>query len=228
MPRPHRPLAPGLLYHLTSRGNERRAIFRDDHDRLRFASLLTRTVGERRWEVHAACLMPNHVHLVLRTPNPDLSDGMRRILGDYARGFNDRHDRSGHLFGGRFHSVVVHRHAHQQELLRYVALNPVAAGLCATPEQFGWSTHAALAGLTPPPAFLTFAGVGEAFQGDIGRYAAFVADGIATSDLLAVLLGDQSLERVRIAVDAGFSLRQIGERLGISRSGVRDRLLNVA
>jgi putative transposase len=219
MARAPRPLAPGLTYHVTARGNERQAIARDDADR-RFLLARLGEVGVRRgWVVGHFCLMPNHLHLLVRTPEPDLSDGMRELLGHHARCFNDRWDRVGHLFQGRFHTRLVVRDAHHLELHRYLARNPVAAGLCAEPEAYRWSAHAALLGLAPAPRFLDTSL--EAFGGSRERYAAFVATGRA---FLLDLLGDGSPERLRAARDAGFSQAEIARALGVSQPTIHRRL----
>ena len=220
MARRPRHLVPSGTYHVTSRGNERRSIFRDDADRRRFSALLGRIGAEREWSITTYCWMPNHVHLLVRPPCADLSDGMQELLGSYARWHNDRHGRVGHLFQGRFHARAVVREAHHRELFRYLALNPVRAGLVRRPEAFAWSAHTALLGVTKPPPFLD--PVLEPFEGDCGRYARFVAD--ASGDSLRDLLGDGSAERLRAALDAGFSQARIARALGCSRATVGRRL----
>ncbi|MGD0273479.1 MAG: transposase [Gaiellaceae bacterium] len=154
MSRPLRIEYPGALYHVTSRGNERKEIFLDRLDRRRFLDLLSVIVRRFGWRVYAYCLMPNHYHLLLETPRPELVRGMQQLNGIYARRFNRRHVRSGHLFGGRFHSILIERDAHLVEVARYVVLNPVRAGICKLPEDYRWSSYRATAGLEKPPAFL--------------------------------------------------------------------------
>ncbi len=100
---------PGAVYHVTSRGNERREVFRDDEDRRLFLSTLGRTVARWRWVVHAYCLMGGHYHLVIETPEPNLSCGMRQLNGEYTQAFNRRHSRAGHLFQGRFKALLVEK-----------------------------------------------------------------------------------------------------------------------
>jgi putative transposase len=107
--RPLRLEYPGAVWHVTSRGNERRDVFRDDEDRGRFLAVLAWTVGLFRWRLHAYVLMGNHYHLLLETPEPTLSRGMRQLNGVYTRAFNRRHRRSGHLFQGRFKAIVVEK-----------------------------------------------------------------------------------------------------------------------
>lgn len=107
MARPLRLEFPGALYHITARGNERRAIVREDEDRHRFLTLLGRTVDVFRWTLPACVLMDNHYHLLAETPEPNLSRGVRQLNGLYGQGFNRRHGRVGHLFQGRFKSILV-------------------------------------------------------------------------------------------------------------------------
>jgi REP element-mobilizing transposase RayT len=110
---------------VTSRGNERREIFRDDEDRERFLTIVGRVVRTFRWRVHAYVLMGNHYHLLVETPEPTLSRGMRHLNGVYTQGFNRRHGRVGHLLQGRFKAILVEKESHLLELARYVVLNPV-------------------------------------------------------------------------------------------------------
>jgi putative transposase len=154
MARPLRIEFAGALYHVTSRGNERRPIFRRDHDRRTFLTLLGEAVRRFRWSVTAYTLMTNHFHLVVQTPEPNLSRGMQWLNGTYAGWFNHRHQRVGHLFQGRFHAVLVEKEAYFAELLRYVALNPVRAKIVARPEEYAWSSYRATAGLEAAPEWL--------------------------------------------------------------------------
>ena len=112
-------------HHVTARGNERRAIFRDNEDRLRFLELLGATAARFGTVVGAYVLMENHYHVVLRTPNANLSRAVQWLNVSYGIGFNRRHRRSGHLFQGRFKSVLVDENEWLGELTRYVHLNPV-------------------------------------------------------------------------------------------------------
>ena len=154
MPRPPRELKPGGIYHVTARGNRKQRIFLADDDRRFFLTLLDRIAARLRWICHAYCLMENHYHLLVETPGADLSTGLQLLNGRYAQTFNARYSLTGHLFQGRFHSVVVRTDEHLFELTRYLALNPVRAGLCARPEQWPWSSYRAVIGATPEPPFL--------------------------------------------------------------------------
>ncbi len=130
MARPLRLEFEGAVYHVTARGNAQAPIYEDGADRRRFLDLLWRTVARRGWLCHAYCLMGNHYHLVLETPAANLSRGMRDLNGMYTQAFNRCHDRSGHVFQGRYHAVLVERDAHLLELCRYVVLKsgPCRAG----------------------------------------------------------------------------------------------------
>ena len=156
----------GALYHLTARGNERRAIFRNDIDRQRFLALLACEIKEKRWRLHAYCLMDNHYHLIVETPEPNLARGMRRLNSAYSQHFNRRYHRVGHLFQGRYHSVLVQRESYLLELSRYVVLNPVRAGMVDRAHQWPWSSYRATAGLVPAPVFLEVRWLLEQFHSD--------------------------------------------------------------
>lgn len=144
MGRKPRNFGQGEAYHLTARGSNRQAIFVDDHDRRRFLCALIRASGARSWACLAYCLMGNHVHLMIRAEAPAVSAGMRDLLGGYSRYFNRRHEREGHLFKARFHDVHVARDAQAMAVVRYIALNPVRAGLRDRPEEWPWSSYAAM------------------------------------------------------------------------------------
>lgn len=156
MARPLRIEFPGAVYHVTSRGNERKAIFRDDQDRKMFLDILEHVTNRYNWLCHAYCLMENHYHLLIDTPDANLSMGMRQLNGIYTQRFNRRHDRVGHLFQGRFKAVVVQKDSHLLEACRYVVLNPVRSKRVERPEQWVWSSHMATAGRTKPhPCLVT-------------------------------------------------------------------------
>jgi len=183
MARPLRIEFAGAVYHVTARGDRRQAIFRDDEDRQLFLSILARTVALRKWICHAYCLMGNHYHLLVETPEPDLSRGMRSLNGEYTQAFNWRHKRPGHVFQGRYKAVLVEKETHLLELCRYVVLNPVRSRSMKVraPEAWAWSSYGATAGLSEAPVFLTVGWVLSRFgrnRSDAqSRYRAFVAEG---------------------------------------------------
>ncbi len=154
MARPLRLEHAGALWHITSRGNERRPIFRDDEDRRVFINVLAGAIRRFKWRLHAYVLMGNHYHLLLETPLPNLSRGMHRINAVYSGAFNRRHERAGHLLQGRFKAILVEKERHLLELVRYVVLNPVRARLVVEPERWTWSSYRFTAGLARAPRWL--------------------------------------------------------------------------
>jgi putative transposase len=141
VPRKPREEVAGGVFHVFARGNDKRVIYHDDLDRRIYLRALRNTVEERRWRLLAYCLMDNHVHLLVETPEANLGDGMRWLHGTYGGGFNKRHGRSGHVFQGRFGSVRIKTDEQLWTVAVYIARNPVAAGLCRRPEDWPWSSH---------------------------------------------------------------------------------------
>ena len=127
------------IYHLTARGVARGEIYRDDYDRTLFVRLLRRVTQRWDWLCHAYTLMPNHYHLLIECEIRAVSLGMRTLNGVYARGFNERHDRIGHLFQGRYDARVLHDDEHLANACAYLWANPVRAGLCETADDWPWS-----------------------------------------------------------------------------------------
>lgn len=149
MARPPRPQFSDGLYHVSARGNERSPIYRDAGDRRLFLELVAKAVERYHWRILCYCLMTNHYHLLLQTPEPNLSRGMRQLNGVYAQSFNHRHARVGHLFQGRYAARVVQADEHLLLAVRYIVRNPVRAGLCHDPSQWRWSSHRAALGKEP-------------------------------------------------------------------------------
>lgn len=181
MTRPLRLEFPGAVYHVTSRGNARQDIVADDRDRSQWLTLLAHVVDRYGWLCHAYCLMDNHYHLLIETPQPTLSLGMRQLNGRYTQAYNRRHARVGHLFQGRFTAILVEKEAHLLELCRYVVLNPVRAKLVPHPRQWTWSSYRATVGETKAPSWLATDWILGQFGQRVGpareTYRAFVAEG---------------------------------------------------
>jgi putative transposase len=154
MSRPLRIEYPGAFYHITARGNARQRIFLNDADRKLFLGVLADTAARYNWLCHAYCLMDNHYHLLLETLDPNLSLGMRQLNGVYTQRFNRQHSRVGHVFQGRFKSILVEKEAHLVELSRYIVLNPVAAGMVTHPSEYAWSSFNCTAKSVKKPEFL--------------------------------------------------------------------------
>ena len=181
MARPLRLEFAGACYHLTARGDRQEPIFDDDGDRLVFLDLLAKEVLQQGWKLYAFCLMGNHYHLLLETPEPNLVQGMRRLNGVYTQAFNRRHDRVGHVLQGRYKSILVDKQNYLMELCRYVVLNPVRAGIVASVEGWHWSSYLPTAGKIPCPPWLAAEAVlGWFGEGAIARkaYERFVAQGL--------------------------------------------------
>ena len=182
MARPLRIEYPGAVYHVTSRGNARQAIFVDEADRSGFLDAFGDAVVRFGWLCHAYCLMDNHYHLLIETPVANLARGMRQVNGVYTQRFNRRHGRAGHLFQGRYSAILVERDSYLLELSRYVVLNPVRAGMIDRPDAYAWSSCGATLGLTPAPDFLTTDWLLGQFGKRRGtareRYRRFVDDGV--------------------------------------------------
>jgi REP element-mobilizing transposase RayT len=170
----------GGVFHVVTRGNRRQLIYLDAIDREFFLRLLTLAIARYGWTCHAYCLMGNHYHLLIETREETLSVGMQWLNGAYAQYFNGRHGYDGHLFQGRFWSELVESNVHLIELSRYIVLNPVRAGLCASAGEWEWSSYRAATGAVPVPKHLTpdwlLAQFGRDLEGRRAGYAKFVAD----------------------------------------------------
>lgn len=177
MARPLRLEFSGALYHLTARGNARQKIFFDNEDRQGFLDLLGKEISQQGWVCYAYCLMDNHYHLLIETPEPNLVAGMRRLNGVYTQMFNRRHRRVGHLLQGRYKAILVDKNAYLQELCRYIVLNPVRAKAVKRVDQWRWSSYAATAGDAPSPEWLAGHEV-RALFGSRAAYRRFVAQGV--------------------------------------------------
>jgi putative transposase len=179
MARPLRLQFSGALYHVTARGNARQRIYLDKEDRRRFLELLGREIGQQRWICYAYCLMDNHYHLLIETPEPNLVAGMQRLSGVYTQAFNHRHRRVGHLFQGRYKAILVDKEGYLLELCRYIVLNPVRAKAVKRLEQWPWSSYASTVGSEPAASWLAAKTVRGLFANG-AAYKRFVAEGMGT------------------------------------------------
>jgi REP element-mobilizing transposase RayT len=212
VPRPLRLEFPGALWHVTNRGVERRSIYADDHDRLHFLHLLEMVIDAYRWQLLAYVLMSNHYHLFFRTPDTNLSRGMKDLDGDYASFFNARHRRTGHLFQGRFKGHLVEGETYLLEVARYIVLNPVRARMVQAPGEWRWSSYRATGGLAAVLRWLDPGPILDVFHADdwnvaMRGYREFVTAAIDRDvspweELVAgtFLGGKESLQRMEIEV----------------------------
>lgn len=165
--------APDAIYHLTTRSVRRSPLFRDDIDRMTFIATLSSVASRHGWTCYAYCLMTTHYHVVVRTgDDAALALAMWKLNGFYARSFNRRHGEWGHVFAARYASRMIETDSHLLSACRYVAMNPVHAGLCAHPEEWFWSSYGISLGLRPAPDFFRAKDVLHLFgQGDAAREA---------------------------------------------------------
>jgi REP element-mobilizing transposase RayT len=185
MARPIRIEFPGAIYHVTSRGNAKQTVFLTDLDRLAFLEIFSDVISKYNWLCHGYCLMDNHYHLLVETIDPTLSPGMRQLNGVYSQKFNRYHDRVGHVFQGRYKSILVEKNEYLLELCRYIVLNPVRAKIVKDPGQWKWSSYEATAGIKKEHEFLHVEWLqsqfGKSKQQACKRYRQFVADGMQNS-----------------------------------------------
>ncbi len=182
MARPLRIEFAGALYHVMSRGIERRSIVRDDADRLKRLEWIRRTVEMYGWRLHTFVLMDNHEHLFVETPEANLSAGMHLLNGSYTSYFNRRHRRAGHLFQGRYKGHLIQEEGYYLEVSRYIHLNPVRAGMVRRPDQWRWGSFAGYQRARRALDWISYDGVLGEFGRDAASarraYGRFVAAGV--------------------------------------------------
>ena len=207
MTRPLRIEYPEAVYHVTSRGNAREKIFKDDQDREKILEVLDSVVKRYNWLCHAYCLMGNHYHLLIETPDANLSIGMRQLNGVDTQAYNRRHKKTGHVFQGRFKAILIQKENHLLELCRYIVLNPIRARIVERPEDWKWSSYAATCGLKKAPKWLKVDWIlcqfGNERKTAQKRYKEFVREGIQTKSPWKevhgqILLGEDGfIEKIR-------------------------------
>ena len=187
MARPLRIEYSGAVYHVTARGNERRHIFHSDNDHNLFLTILQKVTERFHWLCHVYCLMDNHYHLVVETPEGNLSAGMRQLNGVYTQASNRINGRVGHIFQGRFNAILVQKETHLMEACRYVVLNPVRAKVANSPENWKWSSYRATAGMEKPHGCLVVEWVLAQFdenrQEAARKYREFIRAGIGEGSI---------------------------------------------
>ncbi|MDX8397852.1 MAG: transposase [Mariprofundaceae bacterium] len=173
---------PGALYHITSRGNAQIDIFLSEEDREVFINLLQDEIQQQGWLCYAWCLMDNHYHFLIETPEANLSRGMQRLNGRYTQGFNRRHDRVGHVFQGRYKAILIEKESHLLELCRYIVLNPVRAGIVEDASQWKWSSYHQTVSCSQNEQWVVTAYILALFAAQVNlaidKYRHFVAEGI--------------------------------------------------
>ncbi len=154
MARPLRVEYPGAFYHVINRGNAGAAVFKSIRDREKFLEYLGKAAKRFSIRIHTYCLMTNHYHLLVETPDPNLSRAIQWINVSYATYFNRKRDRRGHLFKGRFKSILIDADEYLKHLSRYIHLNPVRAKMIDRPSGYLWSSYPAFTGGEKPPCWL--------------------------------------------------------------------------
>lgn len=197
MARPLRLEYSGAVYHVTARGNARSPIFHSDTDRELFLEIFHKVTERFRWLCHVYCLMNNHYHLVVETPEGNISAGMRQLNGVYTQTSNRVHGRVGHVFQGRYKAIVVQKENHLLQVCRYVVLNPVRANVVNSPEDWKWSSYRAMAGIDKPHECLVVEWVLGQFDANRQeaekRYREFVQAGIREESIWAKVKGQALL-----------------------------------
>lgn len=181
MSRPLRIEFEGALYHVTSRGNEKKAIYQELTDFELFLQILSAVCTQYNWIIHAYCLMTNHYHLLVETADGNLSKGMRQLNGVFTQTMNRKHNRVGHLFQGRFKAIIVDKDAYLLELSRYIVLNPIRAKMVNSIKEWPWSSWHCTTGSRPAPAWLATDTLLQLFDSNkqqaITEYIQFVGQG---------------------------------------------------
>jgi putative transposase len=181
MTRPLRLEFPGALYHVTSRGDHREEIYRDDQDRTAWLVILGLVCKRFNFIVHSYCEMTNHFHLLVETVDGNLSQGMRQLNGLYTQAYNRRHHLVGHLFQGRYKAILVQQERYLKAVTRYITLNPVRARMVSSADSWPWSSHHYFLGRKPAPEWLDTAWLLDQFGCDRiearSAYAQYIVDG---------------------------------------------------
>ena len=219
MARPLRIEYPDAVYHVTSRGNARSDIFHSDQDREEFLIILDSVIKRFNWLCHAYCLMDNHYHLLIETPDGNLSFGMRQLNGIYTQKYNYLHGKTGHVFQGRYKAILVDKESYLLELCRYVVLNPVRAKMISKPEEWKWSSYRYTAGMKKAPGFLTMDWIIAHFSRKKAEaqklYRKFVKEGINANSPWnelqgQILLGEETfIERYRKLLHGKEQIKEI-------------------
>jgi REP element-mobilizing transposase RayT len=212
---------------VTAKSPSGRLLFVDDRARHLYLQLIAREVREREWAVLTYCLMTNHLHVVVRTPIANLGLGFKRINEDFARYINRTRGQEGHVFGGRFNNTLVQSDRHAVGCLRYVARNPIEAGICRNADHWPWSAHPALAGVAAPPRFLDVIAAYEFLASEPRLARSEYRQLVACSDrsLLATLIRPDSDQWLLEAIDDySISVGEIAAFLDRTKSSVYRRV----
>ena len=230
MARPLRLELAGALYHVTSRGDGGEDIYLSDDDRQAWLETLAQVCERFNWVCHAYCQMSNHYHLVIETPDANLSKGMRQLNGVYTQRFNRSHQRTGHVFQGRFKAILVEKDSYLLELARYVVLNPLRARMIRRLNQWAWSSYPATCGQVAKPDWLQTDFILSQFSAQrsraIAKYSAFVHEGKGLPSVWErlqgqIYLGSEAfVEKMQALIDQRPALTEIprAQRRALTRA----------
>ena len=221
MARPLRIEYAGALYHITSRGDRREDIYRNNGDREQWLETLSQVCERFNWVVHSYCQMGNHYHLLVETVDGYLSRGMRQLNGIYTQKFNRKHHESGHLFQGRYKAILVQKETYLLELTRYIVLNPVRARMVKRPEDWEWSSFNAMIGADTESQWLdvdwTLSQFGKNRTQAISAYRQFIMEGKGLPDPKEqvkhqMFLGNESFNTEKIQlIEKTETLREVSK-----------------
>ena len=236
MARPLRIEYPGAFYHVTTRGNAGGRIFGNDKDREYFLDLFGFIIERFHWFCYAWCFMDNHYHLVVETPEGNLSRGMRQLNGIYTQKYNWKYGKTGHIFQGRYKAILVDKEGYLLELCRYVVLNPVRANIVKRPLDWQWSSYRSTAGSVKSPQWLSTDWILTQFGRSRRRaqrlYQKFIMEGITKEtpwkDLKGqIFLGDKGfIEECKRILDGSIDLREIPRLQRYAERPVLTELMN--
>lgn len=222
MARPLRLEFSGALYHVTSRGDRREDIYLTDNDRNAFLKILGEVCERYNWIVHAYCLMDNHYHILIETPDGNLAKGMRHLNGVYTQYFNRVHKRVGHVYQGRYKAIIIQKETYLLEVARYIILNPVRALMVRTANDWYWSSYRATSGHCRPHAWLNTNWIIAHFSKNLStareRYRRFVSEGNNQPSIWEqvrnqVYIGDADyIEQIQAKITRGSDLSEIPAR----------------
>jgi REP-associated tyrosine transposase len=231
MPRGPRVQFPDAIYHVFARGNNRSDIFETDADRRVFVAGLDDAVRESHWRLFAYCLLSNHYHLVLQTPDANLAAGMHLLQSTYANRFNHKRAHSGHVFQGRYGARLIRSTSDLLHVTRYVLLNPAEAGLCTRADRWPWSSLRATLGLCTAPSFLDARFVLAALGAPAGEARECFAEFLGSltppppRPTLADLVTRLDAREMQVAhFRHGYAMKDIAAHLGVHPSTVTRRL----
>lgn len=237
MARPLRIEYEGAVYHVTARGNERKAIYKDEADRSIFLDTLHKVNRKYNLLCHAYCLMNNHYHLIIETPEGNLSKGMRQLNGVFTKLFNKKHKRVGHIFQGRYKAILIQKESHLLEVCRYTVLNPVRARAVKNPDEWKWSSYLATLGKEKPHKCLNRDWILRQFADRRkiaeNKYKEFVVAGIGNNGIWKKvkgqsLLGDDDFVETLIKFVTGYEeMEEIPKaQRYINRPSLRDLFID--